>query len=311
MKLQTDGMSIEYEDIGSTDRPAVLLITGLGMQLVNWPDEFVQGLVDRGLRVIRFDNRDCGLSQRFEHAPPQNVFWQMLRMVLHLPVAAPYTLQDMAQDALGLLDALGIKRAHIVGVSMGGMIGQRIAATAPARVISLSCISSWSGARRFGVPMFLPQPGVLFKLLGFSPSTVHGLDEEVLIEWSMGFTRRIGGPGVYEEAKLREQVTLTVRRDLNVEGTNRQTLAMLADTGVRPQLLSRVRCPTLVLHGDKDPFVPFRCGIDLAQRICGARFVTMPGSGHDMGPRAVAVALREMPPFLQSAQVKASASARC
>ncbi|MDR2852957.1 MAG: alpha/beta hydrolase [Burkholderiaceae bacterium] len=310
MRVKVNGVTIEYEDIGPADRPAILLVMGLGMQLVNWPDEFVQGLVDMGLRVIRFDNRDAGMSQNFSHTPEQNVFWQILRMALRLPVATPYTVQDMAQDAVGLLDALGVKRAHVAGASLGGMIAQRIAATNPSRVISLSSISSWSGARRFGVPILIPHPGVTFELIGFLPSKVRRLDKEGLIKQAMSFVRRIGGPGVYEDGPLREMVELTVSRGFDPSGMIRQLLAILDDTGVRPKLLSRINCPTLVLHGDKDPFVPFRCGVDTAKRISGARFVSMPGSGHDVGPSTTDVALRELKPFIQSAQAKESASAR-
>ncbi|MDR2852955.1 MAG: alpha/beta fold hydrolase [Burkholderiaceae bacterium] len=306
MKLQINGVTIEYEDSGPSDRPAVLLIAGLGMQLINWPDEFVQGLVDQGLRVIRFDNRDGGLSQRFDHAPEQFFLWQFLRMQLRLPLHPAYTLQDMAQDALGLLDALGIERAHIVGVSMGGMIGQRMAVTAPARTLSLTSIMSSTHAR--GLP--LPHWDVVRVLNGFLPSKVRGLDENALIKQCQDFIETIAGRGVvYDEAQLRALTTVSVRRAFNAGGMMRQTLAILADTGLRAKLLSRIRCPTLVLHGERDPFLPIEHGRDTARRIPGARFVGMPGSGHELTPHTIALILREMVPFIKSVQIKAQGSA--
>ena len=150
MKVTANGLQIEVDDTGGEGRPVILLIMGLGMQLVAWPTAFVQQLVDAGFRVVRHDNRDIGLSQGFDHAGVGNIVWETIRHRLGLKVRSPYTLQDMALDSLGVLDALGIERAHIVGASMGGMIAQRIAAAAPQRTASLVSIMSSSGAR--GLP---------------------------------------------------------------------------------------------------------------------------------------------------------------
>ncbi|RZI88589.1 MAG: alpha/beta fold hydrolase, partial [Variovorax sp.] len=150
MKLIANGLHIEVDDTGGEGRPVVLLIMGLGMQLIAWPEPFVRSLVDAGFRVVRHDNRDIGLSQGFEHAGTGNLVWQTIRQKLGLPVQSAYALEDMAKDSIGVLDALGIGRAHIVGASMGGMIAQRIAALAPKRTASLVSIMSSSGAR--GLP---------------------------------------------------------------------------------------------------------------------------------------------------------------
>ena len=159
MKIKANGIQIEVEDTGAdgsqNDRPVVLLIMGLGMQLIAWPPALVQGLVDAGFRVIRHDNRDIGLSQHFDHLGVPNLVWATLQHRLGLSPKAPFTLSDMAADAVGVLDALKIERAHIVGVSMGGMIAQRVAIAAPKRVLSLTSILSSSGAR--GLPRAKPQ----------------------------------------------------------------------------------------------------------------------------------------------------------
>ncbi|MBS0344719.1 MAG: alpha/beta fold hydrolase, partial [Proteobacteria bacterium] len=161
MKVRANGIEIEVDDTGPREGPAVLLIMGLGMQLIGWPQDFVQPLVDAGFRVIRHDNRDIGLSEGFDHAPRHNFLWQTVRARLGLPVRSPYTLQDMAGDSRGVLDALGIGQAHVIGASMGGMIAQRVASSAPQRTLSLTSIMSSSGAR--GLPG--PHPQVAASLL--------------------------------------------------------------------------------------------------------------------------------------------------
>jgi pimeloyl-ACP methyl ester carboxylesterase len=166
VQVQANGIRIEVEDTGAdgsqAGRPVVLLIMGLGMQLVAWPPSFVQALVDQGFRVVRFDNRDIGLSQHFDHLGVPNILWESLKHRVGLTVRPPYTVADMAADAIGVLDALGIDKAHVVGVSMGGMIAQRVALAAPHRTLSLTSIMSSSGARHLPGP----QPQVLRALLG-------------------------------------------------------------------------------------------------------------------------------------------------
>ena len=298
MKVRANGIDIEVEDTGAdgsqNDRPVVLLIMGLGMQLIAWPQDFVQPLVDAGYRVIRHDNRDIGLSEGFDHAPRHNFLWQTVRSRIGLPVRSPYTLQDMAHDSLGVLDALGIDKAHVVGASMGGMIAQRVAASSPARVRSLTSIMSSSGARSLPGP----DPKIAAALLRPPPAR----DEASLVAFSLGFIRLIGSPAFpSDEAQLRERLTLSLRRGYRPAGLFRQMLAIGADTDQRLDVLGRIRCPTLVLHGEADRLVPIEGGRDTARRITGARFVAIPGMGHDLPPGVNQVLLQHIVPFLNSA----------
>lgn len=292
MKVQANGIEIEVEDTGGDGRPVVMLVMGLGMQLIAWPDAMVQGLVDAGFRVVRHDNRDAGLSQGFDQAGNTNVLWQGLRFRLGLQVQSAYGVQDMANDALGVLDALGIRQAHVVGASMGGMIAQRMAATAPGRVTSLTSIMSSSGARG------LPGPGA--DVLGLLMRRPAGRSEDALIAHSVGLIRLIAGPTYrQDDAAVADRLRHAMRRAYRPKGLMRQMAAVGADVG-RDAVLSRIVCPTLVLHGDADPLVPIACGQDTARRIPGARFVTVPGMGHDLPPQVVDIVLSHLLPFLQT-----------
>jgi pimeloyl-ACP methyl ester carboxylesterase len=297
MKVQANGLALEVEDTGpGGDRAPVLLIMGLGMQLTAWPEDFVQALVAAGHRVVRFDNRDVGLSQGLDHLGTPNLLWETMKLHLGMPVRAPYSLQDMAQDALGVLDALGIRQAHIVGASMGGMIAQRIALTAPERVLTLTSLMSSSGAR------FLPgpQPRVLQVLL----SRPSDRSEAAVLNYYVRLFRAIGSPGFpTEEAELRQRIRATLLRGgYRPAGGVRQLAAMTADTR-RAQELARIRVPTLVVHGRDDPLLPVACGEDTARRIPGARFVAVPGMGHDLPPGVVARILDPLLPHLAIAAI--------
>lgn len=294
MKVQSNGIEIELEDTGGAGRPVVLLIMGLNMQLIAWPDNFVRGLVTAGFRVVRFDNRDAGLSTQFDEAGTRNLLWQGLRYRFGLPVQSAYTLQDMAQDAIGVLDALDIRRAHVIGASMGGMIAQRVAATAPERVASLVSLMSSSGARGL--------PGPRADVVAQTMRRPSGHDEAALIAHSMRLVRLIAGPYYPpDEAALRERLTKAMRRAHRPNGLMRQIAAVAADAD-RAALLARIACPTLVLHGDVDPLVPIACGQDTVRRIPGARFVVIPGMGHDLTPQLADILLSQMVPFLKSAE---------
>jgi pimeloyl-ACP methyl ester carboxylesterase len=294
MKLTANGIQLEVEDSGGEGRPVVLLIMGLGMQLTAWPVEFVQFLGDAGFRVVRYDNRDIGLSQGFDEAGTGNLVWQSLRQRLGFAVRSVYSLQDMADDALGVLDALGIRRAHVVGASMGGMIAQRLAASAPRRAISLVSIMSSSGARNLPGP----RPDVAAALLRRPPSRT----EAALVAHSLGLVRLIASPAYpQDDATLTDRIALSLRRAYRPAGVVRQILAIGADSS-RAALLARIASPTLVVHGDADPLVPAACGEDTARRISGARFVKVPGMGHDLPPQVVEILLREIVPFLQSSE---------
>ena len=283
MKLTANAISIEVEDTGADEsqahRPVVLLIMGLGMQLIAWPPAFVQALVDAGYRVIRLDNRDIGLSQHLDHLGAPNILWASLKRRLGMRVSAPYSLSDMALDCIGVLDALGVRQAHVVGVSMGGMIAQRVALAAAQRVLSLTSIMSSSGDRRLPGP----SPHVLKALL----SRPAGRDEHALVDHYVSLFKVIGSPGFpVDEAVLRERMLATIRRSFHPVGTLRQMVAVAADDS-RADELASIDAPTLVLHGRDDPLIPFACGEDTARRIRGARFLGIEGMGHDLPPGVV------------------------
>jgi len=293
MRIRANGIDLEVEDSGGSG-PVVMLVMGLGMQLIGWPPVFVQPLAQAGYRVIRLDNRDVGLSQGFDQAGTGNLLWAAFRQRLGLAVRSPYTLQDMARDALGVLDALGIGQAHVVGASMGGMIAQHLAAEAPQRVRSLVSIMSSSGAR--GLPG--PRPDVAAALLRRPAAR----DEAALVAHGTGLLRLIGSPAYpADEAALAEQVRLGLRRAYRPAGVARQMLAIAADAR-RAERLAGIACPTLVLHGEADPLVPIACGRDTARRIAGARFVAIPGMGHDLPPAVCDILLGHILPFLESVE---------
>lgn len=298
MKIKSNGIDIELEDTGAdggqADRPVVLLIMGLGMQLVHWPPAFVSALVDAGYRVIRFDNRDVGLSTHLDHLGVPNLVWAGLQHKLGFSPRAPYTLHDMAQDALAVLDARGVARAHVVGVSMGGMIAQRLALAAPQRVASLTSIMSSSGAR--GLPNADPR---IVKTLLSRPASAA--PQDVLDHYVRLFTA-IGSPDFrVPEAEMRDRILAGITRSYRPVGTMRQLLAVVADDQ-RARELPRIACPTLVLHGHADLLVPFACGEDTAQRIPGARLVGIPGMGHDLPPGVVTQLLSHLIPHLDGAR---------
>jgi pimeloyl-ACP methyl ester carboxylesterase len=287
MKIRANGIEIEVEQHGDPSHPAVLLIMGLGMQLMAWPATVIEPLVQAGYHVITFDNRDIGLSQKMEHLPPVNFVWQMVRFKLGLTVQSPYQVHDMALDAIGVLDALEIPRAHLVGASMGGMIAQRMAIQAPHRVKSLTSIMSSSGDKS------LPnaQPKVVRTLLSRPKSRST---DDVVAHYIRLFGV-IGSPEFPVEPQLlRERVLTGVQRSYYPEGTQRQMLAIAADLGIRNTRLAGITSPTLVIHGLADPLVPAVHGRDTARRIPGARFVGIEGMGHDLAPGAVAKWLPDM-----------------
>jgi pimeloyl-ACP methyl ester carboxylesterase len=274
-------LQIEVEDSGpgaaGEVRPAVLLIMGLGMQLVAWPPDMVQALIDAGYRVIRHDNRDVGLSQRMESLGKPNLIWAGLQHKLGFAPRPPYTLADMAADALGVLDALGVKQAHVVGMSMGGMIAQRLALAAPNRVLSLTSVMSSSSAP--GLPQARPE---VIAALMRRPS---GLDRQAVVDHYVRLFRVIGSPGfATPEAELRQRIAQSADRGFYPVGTLRQMLAVMADSS-RAAQLGQISAPTLVFHGHDDPLLPYACGEDTARRIPGARLVGVAGMGHDLpGP---------------------------
>ncbi len=291
MKLLANGIQIEVADTepagAPSGRPVVLLIMGLGMQLIAWPPALVDGLVAAGYRVVRFDNRDIGLSHHFDHLGVPNVLLASLKLKLGLQPSPPYRLQDMAADAIGVLDALGIAKAHVLGVSMGGMIAQRVALAAPQRVASLISVMSSSGARG------LPEADT--KVLRALLSQPADRSAEALLAHTLRLIKLIGSPGFpANEALQRERILAGLQRSYHPAGTLRQMVAIGADVGHRAKALGQIQCPTLVIHGKADRLVPYACGLDTAQRIPGAEMVGIDGMGHDLPPGVVDLLLHHL-----------------
>ena len=277
---QANGITIAYEASGDPHDPAVLLIMGLGMQLVAWPQDLVDGLVEQGYYVIRYDNRDIGLSSKFEHFKRPNLLLAYLKSLVGWKQAPAYTLSDMADDALGLLDALGIGGAHVVGVSMGGMIAQIFAARFGHRALSLSSIMSSSGRR--GLPG--PTPAARNALMR-APASPHNRRE--VVDRMVQVYRIIGSPSFpTPEPRLRDNIERALDRSVYPAGMARQMVAIVA-SGDRTPLLRKIRCRTLVIHGAADPLVPLACGADTAAAIPHARLHVIEGMGHDLPPQLI------------------------
>lgn len=265
---------IEHESLGDPSHPAIVLIMGLGMQLTDWPDSFCQALVARGYRVIRFDNRDCGLSGRMPAKKRPHLLLAMAAAALGLPVRTPYTLEDMAGDTLRLMDGLSLARAHIVGASLGGMIAQVLAAKFPQRVASLTSIMSTSGNRRVSKPTRAAGKALLSR-----PSDPK--DPAAVIEHMADMFSVIGSPGYPStREELRRRIGRSVRRAYYPAGIARQLLASIA-SGDRRKQLRTIVAPTLVIHGSDDPLVPLAAGRDTARNIPGAELLVIDGMGHD------------------------------
>lgn len=278
-QIEANGIALEYEEFGDTSAPPLLLVMGLGAQLTLWPIELVEALVARGFRVIRYDNRDIGLSHKMEGAKAPGMVRHILMKRVGLKPRVPYTLADMAADGVGLLDALGIDKAHVVGASMGGMIAQHIAFSHPERVLSLTSIMSTTGN-----PKLPPAQKEALSVLTRRP---RSMAESVLVEHGVKIGRTIGSPGYpADEERLRANATRDIRRSLYPAGMPRQLAAIIAD-GCRRERLKGVKAPTLVIHGECDPLVPPACGQDTAAHIPGAKLKTIPGMGHDL-PLALA-----------------------
>jgi pimeloyl-ACP methyl ester carboxylesterase len=267
-----NGIEIVYETIGDPSNPPLLLVMGLGTQLIHWDLELCERFAERGFHVIRFDNRDAGRST-YVDAPVPNI----RRAMAGLRIDAPYLLDDMADDAFGLLDHLGIEAAHVAGASMGGMIAQTMAIRRPERLLSLTSIMSTTGERRVGRPK-LRVWGVLLRR---APR-----DKDAAVEYFVRVFRMIGSKGFpADEDRIRALAAEAYDRGHSPAGTGRQLAAIMA-SGNRTDHLHGVGVPTLVFHGRDDPLVPFRAGRATADAIPGARLVAIPGMGHDL-PREV------------------------
>jgi pimeloyl-ACP methyl ester carboxylesterase len=275
-----NGIEIAYDIRGPAGAPAILLIMGLGTQMIAWSDPFCDALAAGRYQVVRFDNRDIGLSSKIEGDRPVNMKWAFTKAMLGLKVSGPYTLDDMAADGLGLMDKLGLRTAHVVGASMGGMIAQIIAAKHPDRTRSLVSIMSSSGDRR------LPQatPEARNALFAKRPDAS---DRKKIIAHMMNVYRAIGSPGYpVPDDVLRPRLEASIDRSYYPQGVGRQMLAILSD-GSRVERLGTIKVPTLVIHGSDDPLVPVAAGKHTAQSIPGAKLEIVPGMGHDLAPGLV------------------------
>ena len=246
-RASANGIEIEYETFGDSTKPAVLLIMGLGVQMLGWDERFCNMLADRGFYVIRFDNRDIGLSTHMDDAPVPNP----LQLLAQDFSSATYDLYDMADDAAGLLDALGITAAHVVGVSMGGMIAQTLAAKHPDRVLSLTSIMSTTGASAVGQP----KPEVMMALIAPAPADRDGY----------------------------ALIGASYDRSHDPNGFFRQLAAILS-SGDRTEAVRSIKAPTVVIHGEADPLIVLSGGEATAEAIPGAKLVKVPGMGHDLPP---------------------------
>ncbi|WP_427964303.1 alpha/beta fold hydrolase [Altererythrobacter sp.] len=273
-EVTANGITIHYDEHGDKDAPPILLIMGFAAQMTLWPIELVEALAKRGFRVIRFDNRDIGLSHKFHGVKAPGVIKLTIFSKLGIKPKVPYSLADMADDGAGLLDALGIERAHIVGGSMGGMIAQHFASRHPDKTLSLTSIFSTTGH-----PKLPPAKKEAMAVLVKRPEST---DEDALVEHGMLVARTIGSPGYpAPEDHLRERTRANVRRSTYLEGPLRQMAAIIAD-GDRSAMISEIDTPTLVLHGEDDPLLRVECGHDIAAKIPGAKIRTIPGWGHDL-----------------------------
>ena len=276
-KLQANGIEIEYDHFGDRGADPLLLIMGLGAQMILWEEEFCGGLAERGHFVVRFDNRDAGLSSKFgEHGTP-NLIEMMTKGASGQPVEAPYLLNDMADDAAGVLDALELDTAHVVGASMGGMIAQAVAIRHPQRVRTLTSIMSSTGN-----PELPPaDPEAMAVLMRERPKT-----REESIEAAVSAQKVLSGPGFpFDEARIRERAARVYDRAFYPEGMARQMTAIVASGNRKPEL-ANVSAPTLVIHGDADPLVPIAGGHDTAEAVPGAELLVIEGMGHDLPPGA-------------------------
>lgn len=276
--LTANGIKIAYETFGPNDAPTALLIMGLGGQLTMWPDRLVEDLVAGGYRVVLFDNRDIGLSHHHKGEKSPSILRQIVLRRIGIRLKTPYALADMARDTIGVIEALELDRVHLVGISMGGMIGQHVASMVPDRVLSLTAIMTTTGNPK------LPRPsGKVMQAMirrGPQPTT-----RDEIIDQSVATFGIIGTPGEDQNTNgMRDRITRSYDRSFNPSGVLRQMSAIVASGDFR-KVTRGIKSPTLVIHGNKDPLVPIEGGRDIAKLVRGARLEVMDGMGHDVPPR--------------------------
>ena len=297
--VRANEIDIEYESFGRESDPLILLIMGFGAQLIFWPDSLCEGLAAKRFRVVRFDNRDVGKSTHLagQSAPDPRALFAEVMGGRHPHV--PYTLDDMANDAVGLMDALGVDRAHIVGASMGGMIAQLVAINHPDRTKSLISIMSTTGRR--DLPSGNPETlSILFR-----PPNSTSRDD--LIDASILVQKALSGSGFpLSEAEMRARAARrTDYAPFDMDGVARQSAALIV-AEPRNERLKKLRCPALVLHGADDPVIPASGGKDTAESIPGAELIVIPGMGHDFPLALVPVYLKHIGDFVAKVQARAA-----
>lgn len=275
MQIKAPNACIEIDDQGPASAEPLLLIMGLGFQLTAWPETFIELLLARGFRVIRMDNRDCGLSQDFDHLGTPNMGWIILRYLLRMKIPAPYLLADMAADAVGVMDALGLSRVHVCGASLGGMVAQHLASSQPQRVASLALMMTSSGVRH------VPRPKIRALLALLSrPDSLALADMVRHLEYVIAV---LASPDYPPDFRLQSQRLhhMISRAPWRISGSARQLAAVLAD-GDRTSLLAHIKAPTCVIHGTHDPLIRVAAGIALSSKIKGSRIKLIEGMGHDL-----------------------------
>ncbi len=278
--INANDINLYYEANGPADAPVILLVMGLGAQMIAWPDAMIQALVAKGFRVIHYDNRDVGMSQRMEGAAAPNLVWSMFKARLGLPVRVAYTLADMAADGIGLLDALGIEKAHVVGASMGGMIVQLMAANHRDRLLSMTSIMSSSGAPGLpGARADIQRRFMVKRPADASRDEAVAFGVELVSAFSYPDPAR-------PESEYGEMAGKAFDRGYYPMGSKRQLLAIIAD-GSRVERLKTITTRTLVIHGGADPLVPKDGSEDIARHIPGARLEIIDAMAHDLPPSQI------------------------
>ncbi len=295
-QVRANGINIEYESFGRDGDPLILTIMGLAAQLIFWPESLCEGLAAKGFRVVRFDNRDIGKSTHLTQLPAPNFRELMQEVASGRTPQVPYTLSDMANDAVGLMSALDVDRAHIVGASMGGMIGQLVAINHPERTKSLTSVMSTTGRR--DLP---PGDPAALAVLARAPASSS---REDLIENGVNVRRALAVSA--SEAEIRAFVERVVdRAPYDPAGVARQWSAVVA-AAPRNELLRNVRCPALVLHGEADPVFPVAAAEDTAQSIPDAELIVVPGMGHGISESTAPVCLKHIGDFVMEVEERAA-----
>jgi pimeloyl-ACP methyl ester carboxylesterase len=269
----TNGLELCFQSFGKASNPPLILIMGLATQMIHWDDVFCQTLAERGFWVIRFDNRDIGKSTKIKGQKAASVTQIIAHQWFNRPLNVPYFLNDMADDTIGLLDYLDISQAHVVGVSMGGMIAQCMALKSPERIRSITSIMSTTGNRKLPKP----KPWVTLKILQPVPTELDSYVEHVLRMWKMLH----GQTYTFDQARVAETLVKAHQRCFYPAGVKRQTSAIIASPDRTAELQS-LKLPALVLHGDKDPLVPLACGLATADAVPHSKLKVYEGMGHTL-----------------------------